>query len=55
MSSRADVYRNGVKITTTANDGRHTDETGNKGKATHQYKVCDEGTTRCSNQVTVEF
>ena len=35
---RENMYRNGVKITTTANDGRHTDETGNKGKATHQYQ-----------------
>jgi serine protease len=50
-----DVYRNGVVVATTANDGFYTDSTGNKGRATYTYKVCEVGTQNCSNQVTVRF
>jgi hypothetical protein len=54
-SAMVDVYRNGVVVATTANDGFYTDSTGNKGRATYTYKVCDAGTQICSNQVTVRF
>jgi subtilisin family serine protease len=50
-----DVYRNGAKVTTTANDGAYTDPINVKGAATYTYKVCDAGTTTCSNTVTVVF
>ena len=50
-----DVYRNGTKIMTTANDGAHTDNTGNKGSGSYTYKVCEAGTTTCSNEATVTF
>ena len=50
-----DVYRDGNLITTTANAGEHTDNTGNRGKATYIYEVCDEGTTNCSNESIVIF
>ena len=50
-----DVYRNGAKITTTANDGAYTDLINAKGSATYTYKVCEAGTTTCSNAVTVVF
>lgn len=50
-----DVYRNGAKITTTANDGAYTDLINAKGSATYTYKVCEAGTTTCSNTVTVVF
>lgn len=49
-----DVYRNGSRIVTTANDGGHTDSIG-KGSGTYIYKVCEASTTTCSNEVTVIF
>jgi hypothetical protein len=54
-SPNIDVYRNGVVVATTANDGFYTDSTGNKGHATYTYKVCEAGSLNCSNQVTVSF
>ena len=54
-ASTVDIFRNGVRIVTTANDGVHTDNTGAKGTATYRYRVCNAGTTTCSNEVTVVF
>jgi hypothetical protein len=54
-SANVDVYRNGAMVATTANDGFYTDSTGNKGRATYIYKVCEAGTQTCSNEVTVRF
>ena len=53
-SVNVDVYRNGSRTTTTANDGAHTD--GPVGKLTSAtYKVCQAGTSICSNSVTVSW
>ncbi len=58
-STNIDIYRNGSKITTTANDGSHTDTINQKGKgkkgrqAAYTYQVCEEGTSTCSNEATV--
>jgi thermitase len=49
------VWRNAVKITTTANDRFHTDHINAKGNGTYTYKVCGAGTTTCSNDATVAF
>ena len=54
-STSVDVYRNGSKVTTTANDGAHTDNTGQKGGGTFTYQVCEAGTSTCSAPVTVTF
>jgi hypothetical protein len=54
-SPNVDIYRNGVVIATTTNDGTYTDSTGSRGHATYTYKVCEAGTGNCSNQVTVTF
>jgi serine protease len=54
-SPNVDIYRNGVVIATTMNDGTYTDSTGSRGHATYTYKVCEAGTGNCSNQVTVTF
>ena len=48
-----DVYRDGVKITTTENDGFYTDNIGNVGGGSYTYQIFD-GTT-WSNQATVTF
>jgi PKD repeat protein len=54
-SSSVDIFRNGIRIITTANDGAHTDNIGNKGNGSYTYQVCEAGTTTCSNQFTIVF
>jgi subtilisin family serine protease len=55
-STNVDVYRDGSKLTTTANDGFHTDNIDRKGGGSYTYKLCEAGsTTACSNEVTVTF
>jgi hypothetical protein len=54
-SANIDVYRNGVLIVTTPNDGQYVDSTGDTGRAQYRYHVCDAGTQTCSNQVKVNF
>jgi subtilisin family serine protease len=55
-STNVDVFRNGAKITTTANDGAHTDQTGVKGGGmSYTYKVCEAGTNTCSNEAVASF
>jgi len=53
--TNVDVYRNATLITTTANDGAHTDNIGKKGGGSYTYKVCEAGTTTCSNEVAISF
>ncbi len=54
-STNVDVYRDGARIATTANDGAHTDNIGTKGGGSYTYKVCEAGTSTCSNEATVTF
>ena len=54
-SSNVDVYRNNVRIVTTANDGFYTDPIGRRGHGTYTYQVCNQGNQTCSNQATVTF
>ena len=54
-STNVDVYRNGVLVAMTANDGFYTDSPGGRGHATYTYKVCEAGTQTCSNNATVTF
>ncbi len=51
--TNVDVFRNGTLVITTANDGAHTDQVSAAG--TYTYRVCDAGTSRCSNDSTVTF
>ena len=53
-SSSIDLFRNGSKITTSANDGALTDTIG-KVSGTFTYKVCEAGTTTCSNEASATF
>lgn len=54
-SASVDVIRNGVLISTTANDGSYTDNLG-KGSGTFTYRVCEAGSTvSCSNDASVTF
>src|SRR4029453_1476647 len=54
-SANVDVYRDGVVIATTQNDGLYDDSTGTTGQRSFTYKVCEAGTQTCSNTVTVNF
>ena len=54
-SANIDVYRDGVVIATTPNDGLYDDSTGTTGQASFTYKVCEAGTQTCSNTVAVNF
>jgi subtilisin len=54
-SEDVDVFRDGTKVATTANDGAYTDNIGKKGGGSYVYRVCAAGTTTCSNDVTVTF
>ena len=54
-SNKVDVYRNGSRITTTNNDGAYTDNTGRRGGATYTHRVCEAGTSVCSNTTTTSF
>lgn len=49
------VYRDGVAIVTTANDGAHTDSIGGRGGGTHTYKVCETGSGPCSNEASASY
>ena len=53
--ANVDIYRNGSYLTTTANDGAYTDSTGVKGGATFTYQVCEEGSSNCSNTITLNW
>ena len=50
-----DVFRNGAKITTVANTAAYTDPINAKGGGSYRFRVCEAGTTTCSNEVLVSF
>ena len=54
-STNVDIYRNGSKVATTANDGFYTDATNNRGGGSYSLEVCEAGTTTCSSTVQVNF
>ena len=55
-SASVDIFRDGVLILTTDNDGQQTDNIGVKGRGvSYLYKVCDAGTGVCSNEAVVSF
>jgi PKD repeat protein len=54
-SARIDIYRNGVMVNNSPNDGRQAIRRVFSGAATYVLQVCHAGTTVCSNQATVVF
>ena len=50
-----DIYRNGSFLKNTANDGRDTNSRSFQGPATYVFKLCQAGTSTCSNEATVVF
>jgi len=55
-STNVDIYRDGILITTTENDGFYTDNIGNVGGGSYTYQVFEEGSEiNGSNTATVTF
>ena len=54
-SPTVDVFRNGAKIATVGNTGLYTDSIPKRGGGSYTYKVCEAGTSTCSNEATVNF
>jgi hypothetical protein len=52
-TAKVEVRRNGVVVTTTPNDGVHTDNVRDAG--TYRYRLSEPGGARLSNEVTVTF
>lgn len=55
-SQLADVYRNGVPLeTAVVNDGTYTDPIGKRGGGSYTYRICEAGTSTCSNEATASY
>jgi len=54
-SVNVDVWRNGALLASTADDGAYTDNINRRGAGSYTYKVCEAGTSTCSNVVTISF
>ena len=52
--ARVDVYRDSQLVSTTRNDGSHSDRI-DATSGTFEYQVCEQSTTICSNLATVSF
>ena len=50
-----DIYRNGKFLKNTPNDGKHTTVKVFVGPATYVYKICEAGSSVCSNEATAVF
>lgn len=50
-----DVFRDGVRVITTPNDGSFTDKPGAKAAGSYTYKVCVSGMSVCSADARVTF
>ncbi|WP_165878270.1 S8 family serine peptidase [Micromonospora sp. MW-13] len=55
MSANVDVFRDGELGATLANDGGHIEVLPPWAGNTHTYQVCQAGSRKCSNLVTVRF
>jgi hypothetical protein len=51
--ARADVFRNGSRVTTVTNRGSYVDRLARRTHGTFTYRVCGAGTSTCSNDATV--
>jgi hypothetical protein len=49
-----DVFRSGIRIASIANGGFHSDRIGTV-RGTYTYRVCESGTSACSNEAVVTF
>jgi chitodextrinase len=52
--SRVDIFRNNSRLTTTSNSGSWTDSVAGR-NGSYSYKVCNAGTSSCSNTAQVNY
>ena len=52
-ASRVDIFRNGGRKATVANNGSYTDDLVHKPKGTYSFKVCAAGTSTCTSTIKV--
>ncbi|MPZ27079.1 MAG: S8 family serine peptidase [Micromonosporaceae bacterium] len=52
---QVDIHRDGDLLTTVPNTGSHTDLVFGRGPGSYTYRVCDAGTSHCSDPETVWF
>ena len=55
LGTTVDIYRDGIPIETAVSGTRYTDQTNQRGGGSLTYKVCEAGTSTCSNEITVNF
>ena len=55
QGNSVNIVRNGALLTATANDGHYVNARTFNGPATYTYKVCETGTSACSDQKTIVF
>ena len=53
--NNVDIFRDGNLIETAANNGFYVDNIGARGGRTYIYKVCEEGTSTCSNEASAVY
>ncbi|HUG27236.1 MAG TPA: S8 family serine peptidase [Gemmatimonadales bacterium] len=53
--TNVDIRVDGSVVTTTPNDGAYTYNSNSKGGGSYTFKVCEAGTSTCSNSVTVNY
>jgi hypothetical protein len=53
--STVDLYRNGTWIRSTENDRKYTNSLGANGPATYRYRICERGSSKCSNEARVDL
>lgn len=54
-ATSVDVFRHNVKVATVSNTGAYRDNINVRGGGSYTYRVCDAGTSTCSNSVTITF
>jgi PKD repeat protein len=55
ITSQVDIFRNGSLLSTTENDGQHTDSKLPKRSKSASYQVCHTNSPVCSNELNVTF
>ncbi len=50
-----DLYRNGTRVATIENTGSTTDYTDIRGGGSLEYRICEAGSSTCSDSEIVEF
>jgi serine protease len=54
-STNVDVFRDGALVATVANTGSYTHATSQVGGGSHVYRVCEAGTSTCSNEAIANY